>query len=633
MAEEAKAPQASEQDIAKFISLAKLLGGTVRKTSLYFIDHPFVKESFKQLQDVLQEIFSARKEINFGLIEGKIIIENINLSERAGQMIALLEGTFKNLQIESLTIYTGVTELEMQDFIVLMSDPQKTVKDGGLSQLLKNKNVSHVIVNQSTFVQMKKGEFISNAPSPDKPKRRSRPTVIGSGTGTGTGGFGPGGGTGTGGSGTGTGTGTGHGSGLGPGLGSGLGSGLGTGLGPGLGGDMESIVKKAGRMKRISYDEYKELVAKANHFDETVQHKVREAVNEMIEDKKKLVREKEKTERILRSISDGLMVVDKEGKVVFMNEAAEKMLGKPRDQMAGKHIIDNLDEHQVASFTKDSSLPEQGDKVEEIIVHGLENTRKILRASSAIIEDTNGMTVGTVSVLSDVTKQRELDALKDKFVAHVSHELRSPLTIIKGAVLTVKDKIAGELNPEQEELLKDAGDGISRLERLINDLLDIAKIESGRMELKLAPVNINELIQKVVDSSQLWAKSKKLELKAIAGTIPETQADPDKITQIIMNLISNAIKFTPEQGHINITTMIKPEENSIYISVRDSGVGIAKDNLHKVFQKFQQFGVGRGGSGLGLFICKELVEMHGGTIVIESDLGQGTTFIFTIPVK
>lgn len=616
MAEETKAPQENEQEIAKFLSLAKLLGATVRKTSLYFIDHPFVKESFKQLQDVLQEIFSARKEINIGLIEGKIIIENINLTERAGQVIALLEGTFKHLQVESLTISASVSEKEMQDFIVLMSDPQKTVKDGGLNQLLKNNNVSNIAVNQSTFVQMKKGEFITNAPSSDKPKRRSRPTIMGSGTGTGTGGGG-------------TGTGTDLGSGLGPGLG----SGLGPGLGPGLGGAMEPTVKKVGRMKRISYDEYKELVAKAKQFDETVQRKVREAVNELIEDKKNLVREKEKTERILRSISDGLMVVDKEGKVVFMNEAAEKMLGKPKDQMAGKHIVDNLDEHQVASFAKNSGIPDQGDKVEEIIVHGMENTRKILRASSAIIEDTSGMTVGTVSVLSDVTKQKEIDALKDKFVAHVSHELRSPLTIIKGAVLTVKDRIAGELNPEQEELLKDAGDGISRLERLINDLLDIAKIESGKMELRLAPVNINELIQKVVDSSQLWAKSKKLELKTIPGTILETQADTDKITQIIMNLISNAIKFTPEQGHIDIATTIKPEENNIYISVRDSGVGIAKDNLHKVFQKFQQFGVGRGGSGLGLFICKELVEMHGGQISIESDLGRGTTFTFTIPVK
>ena len=153
------------------------------------------------------------------------------------------------------------------------------------------------------------------------------------------------------------------------------------------------------------------------------------------------------------------------------------------------------------------------------------------------------------------------------------------------------------------------------------------------MELKLSSVNINELIQKAVDSSQVWAKSKKLELKAMPGTIPETQADSDKITQIIMNLISNAIKFTPEQGHIDITTMINPAGDSIYIYVRDSGVGIAKENLHKVFQKFQQFGVGRGGSGLGLFICKELVEMHGGKILIESDLGRGTTFTFTIPVK
>ncbi|MDD5132686.1 MAG: PAS domain-containing sensor histidine kinase, partial [bacterium] len=314
-------------------------------------------------------------------------------------------------------------------------------------------------------------------------------------------------------------------------------------------------------------------------------------------------------------------------------EAAEKLLGKPKDQVAGKHIAENLSEHQIASFSKEISTGDQGDKVEEIVVHGQENTRKILRASSAIIEDTSGMTLGTVSVLSDVTKQKEIDQLKDKFVAHVSHELRSPLTLIKGAVLTVKEKIAGELNHDQEDLLNDAGEGIARLERLINDLLDISKIESGKMELKLAPADLNNLIQKVVDSSQLWAKNKKLELKAIPGNIPGTQVDQDKFTQIIMNLISNAIKFTPDQGHIVLETYHQPEENNIYVTIQDTGVGIAKDNLHKVFGKFQQFGVGRGGSGLGLFICKELVEMHGGTIIIDSDTGKGTKFTITIPVK
>lgn len=400
-----------------------------------------------------------------------------------------------------------------------------------------------------------------------------------------------------------------------------------------MGGEIADETKKAKRMKRISYDEYRELVAKAKNFDEALQKKVQVAVNELIEDKKHLVHEKEKVERILRSISDGLVVVNAEGKVMYMNDAAEKLLGKSKKDVAGKNIVDSLEEHQIASFTKEMPGASSTDKVAEIVVHGQENTKKVLRASSAVIEDTNGMTVGTVSVISDVTKQKELDALKDKFVAHVSHELRSPLTIIKGAVLTVRDKIAGDINKDQEDLLTDAGKGIERLERLINDLLDISKIESGQMTLKPVETDLNAIITSVVEQSQLWAKSKNLKLEARAGEIPRLLLDQDKITQILMNLISNAVKFTPENGQIIVESLARPEEHQVCLTVTDTGPGLAPENLKKLFQKFQQFGTGRGGSGLGLYISKELVEMHGGKIEVASELGKGTKFTVILPVK
>jgi two-component system phosphate regulon sensor histidine kinase PhoR len=295
--------------------------------------------------------------------------------------------------------------------------------------------------------------------------------------------------------------------------------------------------------------------------------------------------------------------------------------------------VDSLEEHQIASFTKEMPGANSTDKIAEIVVHGQENTKKVLRASSAVIEDINGITVGTVSVISDVTKQKELDALKDKFVAHVSHELRSPLTIIKGAVLTVRDKIAGEINKDQEDLLTDAGKGIERLERLINDLLDISKIESGRMELKPVETDLNAIITSVVEQSQLWAKSKNLNLEARTGEIPHLLLDQDKITQILMNLISNAVKFTPENGQIILESVARPEEHQVCLTVTDTGPGLAPEDLNKMFQKFQQFGKGRGGSGLGLYISKELVEMHEGKIEVSSELGKGTKFTVILPVK
>lgn len=625
-----KRNEVSPEDEAKFLELAKLLGATIRRVALYFFEHPLVQESYNELFRFLHDILRQRKEITIGYSEGKIIVEQVNLTEKGGQMIAFLDSAFRQLHIESFTLSAPVTEEELKACILLMADPQRTVKEGGLTKLLSEKNIQNILVNQSVFIQVKKDEKIVTAPLDQLPSEgEAEPLVVESVPNVGEQ----------------------------PvqtplektsapadtrlvspvvkddeNIGGGKGTGPGGGLGTGYGDAIPAPKRK--RMKRVSYDEYKELLAKAKHFEPALQERLNDAIGKIEEEKRRVIREKEKVERILRSISDGLVVVNAQGEVMFMNSAAEKLLGKSKGDIAGKNIFENLSDNQIASvYREHPDIGEKTDKVAEIVLHGQENTKKILRASSAVIEDTNGLTVGTVAVLSDVTKQKEIDELKDKFVAHVSHELRSPLTIIKSAVLAVKDKIAGDINPEQEDLLKDASDSIGRLERLINDLLDISKIESGRMELKKVPVDLGDLVSNTVESSMLWAKSKGLTLRTEVQPLPRLEVDPDKVMQVVMNLLSNAIKFTPASGEITVSAQIDGQESFVAVSVKDTGPGIAPEHLEKMFQKFQQFGHGRGGSGLGLYISKELVELHGGKIWVESGLGKGTKFSFTIPLK
>ena len=228
----------------------------------------------------------------------------------------------------------------------------------------------------------------------------------------------------------------------------------------------------------------------------------------------------------------------------------------------------------------------------------------------------------------------KLDQLKSDFVSIVSHELRTPLSITKEGISLVLDGIAGEVNPKQHKILTTSKNNIDRLARIINSLLDISKIESGRIELKKKTVDLGILIKNVVSMFEPKAKEKGLELRVIlpqdAGT--NLYVDEDRITQVFTNLISNAIKFT-EKGLVSV--LLTENENEVEFIVSDTGVGIAAEDLPKVFNKFQQFGrtVGSGdmGTGLGLSIAKGLIELHRGQIRVESEVGKGTRFIFTLP--
>ncbi len=342
--------------------------------------------------------------------------------------------------------------------------------------------------------------------------------------------------------------------------------------------------------------------------------------------------EKKDTDAVIRSVAEGLVVVDSQGKVVMMNPAAEKLLGASSKDKIGKPINDNLKEEQLVSLTK--TTPNSPNKEIELVSQQ-DETKKILRASSAVIEDANGRTVGMVSVLSDITKQKELDRMKTNFVSSVTHELRTPLVAMEKSLVLLLNQTAGPLSKTQEEFLNIATRNLKRLSLLINDLLDLSKLEAGKMDLKRETCSIDKVITDSIESFSNWASSKSIKLeKKIESGIPEGKFDPNRVIQVLNNLIGNAIKFTPNNGTITIGASIDRPKQEIMVSVSDTGIGISKEHLPKVFDKFYQAGervsTDISGTGIGLSIAKEIVELHGGRIWVESEKNSGTKFIFTL---
>lgn len=231
---------------------------------------------------------------------------------------------------------------------------------------------------------------------------------------------------------------------------------------------------------------------------------------------------------------------------------------------------------------------------------------------------------------------KKIDQLKSDFISTVSHELRTPLTSIKNVVVNMLDGITGEINEKQKDYLHMANDEIVRLAHIIDGLLDISKIESGKVELDKTLVDITAVVNRAVALLEPEADKKKVKINTFYDADkPYVLVDSNKITRVFNNLIGNSLKFTPEGG--KITVGLKDREKDLEIFVQDTGIGIALEDKKKVFEKFIQVGrtpgAGEKGTGLGLPICKELVKLHGGDIWVESELGKGTKFIFTLPKK
>ncbi|MDP3920278.1 MAG: ATP-binding protein [Candidatus Omnitrophota bacterium] len=403
--------------------------------------------------------------------------------------------------------------------------------------------------------------------------------------------------------------------------------------------------KEAKKKKRVTVDaeELAELRIKAAQFDVGEVSEGSLEVKKLREENNKIRREKACVDTVIRNLGEGLLVVDAEGKVVLMNPAAERLLNVKQGEKAGRHVREGLSEAHMLAMSSGNlkDFSQSTEKKTEVIALN-DDTRKVLQASTAVIENENGQTVGMVSVLSDVTRQKDLEELKEKFVANVSHELRTPLVAIQKSLALIIEEEVGAVNPEQKKFLTIAHRNIDRLSRLINSLLDVSKLEAGKMALRPTKFPVRELLLQTLATMDTWLKDKKIKVETrFSAADLDVEADADRITQIVTNLLGNAVKFTPENGTITVTAEAVidaeiPGGKAIEVAVCDTGIGIAADDLTKIFDKFVQVGLaqpsGVSSSGLGLTITKEIVELHSGKIWAESELNKGSRFAIRLPV-
>ena len=267
---------------------------------------------------------------------------------------------------------------------------------------------------------------------------------------------------------------------------------------------------------------------------------------------------------------------------------------------------------------------------EAVAVPTREGVRYLLpRANPVSGED--GAVVGATIVLQDVTRLRRFDELKTDMVATVAHEFRTPLTSLRMAIHLCTDGVVGSLTPKQSDLLYAARDDCERLQSIVDDLLDLSRIQAGHIELHRRTVSAASLIESAIDEQRAAAKQARVELELGAPSINRPViADADRIGLVLGNLLSNAIRHTPPHGRVDVRAA--PESDAVRFEVRDSGPGIAAEHIPRLFERFYRTpDAPAGGAGLGLYICKEIVTAHGGKIGVESDVGHGAVFWFTLP--
>ena len=344
----------------------------------------------------------------------------------------------------------------------------------------------------------------------------------------------------------------------------------------------------------------------------------------------------------LETIPAALMIFNADGSVRLRNRAATDVFGiEPQTPELRKNYWSRF--KRIAKdgtpippekWISARALDGETTKNEELEIHHPDGRVFPILASGAPLRNELGHVAGAVVAFHDISRLREVDRLKDEFVSIVSHELRTPLTSIRGSVQLVLDEPGSVPDPEMRKLLQIALNNCERLVRIINDILDVSKIESGNLTLRRKAVHVADLVRQSIEVVASPAANARVRLEVnVPASIWPVMVDPDRIVQAIVNLLSNAVKFAPPDSAV--TTTVTGSEHMVTIAVADHGEGIAPENLNRLFRKFQQVDSSssrrKGGTGLGLAITKALVEQHGGRIFVDSELHKGTRFSFTLP--
>ncbi|HAL55906.1 MAG TPA: hypothetical protein DCP63_05385 [Bacteroidetes bacterium] len=351
----------------------------------------------------------------------------------------------------------------------------------------------------------------------------------------------------------------------------------------------------------------------------------------------RLVAEKKRSEAIVSSIPDPVLVTDEENHLVLINQAAKQTLNIFEDNWQGRlleTVIKN--ERWLPLLSGDGTESAEGKRSDSLLAVEQADQNLYFRPRQTRIIDEHGNVHGVVTLLQDVTRFKNLDRMKSEFMATVSHEFRTPLTSINMSIDILSQKVLGPVNERQRDLLSTAKDDCERLTKLVKELLDLSRLESGRFEPKREAVSLRALIDEAVRPLRLQFREKAIQLEIdVSEEGGEVPGDQQQLTWVITNLVSNAIRFSQERGTVSISS--KPTGTSIRVCVADSGRGIPAEAVEAIFDKFVQVKEATdstpGSVGLGLAIAKEVVEAHGGKIWVESELGKGSKFFFTLPLS
>lgn len=343
-------------------------------------------------------------------------------------------------------------------------------------------------------------------------------------------------------------------------------------------------------------------------------------------------RERERMSAVLSYMADSLLITNGRGEVQAMNRAAEQLLGVREQDVRGRSVMAVIRDHELAGLVR-RALEMQGPvRLPRLLELGGDGNRRLIDALASPIPGENGTGSQVLLLLRDVTELRRAETIRQEFVANVSHELRTPVAALKSLVETLEE---GALEDEEvaRDFLARMHVEVDKLAQLIEELLELSRIESGRVELRIQPVNLVEVVRAGVERLRPQAERQGVLLEVLPQR-PEiaAMADPERIQQVVINLVHNAIKFTPPGG--SITVHIYPSGREVAVAVEDTGVGIEPELLDRLFERFFKVDRARsaGGTGLGLAIAKHLVLAHRGRIWAESEgVGKGARFTFTLP--
>ncbi|MFM2315309.1 MAG: hypothetical protein RLZZ04_4587 [Cyanobacteriota bacterium] len=356
-------------------------------------------------------------------------------------------------------------------------------------------------------------------------------------------------------------------------------------------------------------------------------------VSERIQAEKSLQRSEEQ----LRLITDALPVliayIDDQQCYRYNNRTYESWYGKPRSSLQGKSIRELVGEHNYQQMLPYIETALAGKAVTFESQPVAENGNSYWMNATYIPDlNSQGEVKGFFSLIEDITERKAIEQMKSEFISIASHEMRTPLTAIHGVLGLLAAGRLGKLSESGAKMAEMALRNGDRLVRLVNDILDLERIESGRDEINRQPCNSAELIQLAIDTITPMAAEQQITLKTKSQSI-ELLADRDRLVQTLSNLISNGIKFSPANSTILISAQLV--QQNVLFAVQDWGRGIPKDKLETIFERFQQVDASdsrqKGGTGLGLAICRHIVEQHQGQIWVDSIYGEGSTFFFTLP--